>query len=575
MINLIINRGHNSSCALFENDNLIFHMENERLSNIKYDALPFLSILEIKKYTDKIDNLIIIGMSEMNKSFESYISGDVYSNFVQGLGKSFYENSFNTYFTQNNHHLFHAACSFYNSGFNNAVCIVKDGGGSAFDLNGKEIGCSDFLNKNIKYGRETSSFYLTKNKFDFSLLEKTVSTPFKIKNTFNNNKNIIFTNFPGDGFLFEEISKMFGFHVLDGGKVMGMSCYGNKNMNIYVDDSMNNEIFSFKYNYDNNNVFMEIDKEKLYNDFDKNFKTDSNIAYSLQSGMEKKIIKEIKNIIDKTNTKNICLSGGVFLNCVANYKILKSLPKDINIYIEPISNDAGTTIGAGYLFYYEFLKNQNKTKEFINKKQNNIYYGVNREYSKSEILSKLEIFNVVKETSNRYIAEIISNKKIVAIFQGRSESGPRALGNRSILYDPRDPEAKNKVNIVKKREWFRPFAGSILEEDAKQWFEMHTLEHSPFMMYAIPIKKEKENIVPGIIHVDKTCRIQTVSEKQNKNFYNLIKEFKNITGVPIVFNTSFNIAGNCIVETLEDAIKTLNSSEIDYLFLPEHNLLIS
>lgn len=167
------------------------------------------------------------------------------------------------------------------------------------------------------------------------------------------------------------------------------------------------------------------------------------------------------------------------------------------------------------------------------------------------------------------ISNLLIAKNIVAIFQGRSEGGPRALGNRSILYDPRDLNAKDYVNRVKKREWFRPFAGTILLEYVHEWFDMAGLDESPFMSYAVEVLPNKKDLIPGIIHVDNTCRIQTVTEKQNYHYYNLIQSFYEKTSVPILFNTSFNLGGETLVETLDDAIDTLKRSEIEYLFLPE------
>lgn len=167
------------------------------------------------------------------------------------------------------------------------------------------------------------------------------------------------------------------------------------------------------------------------------------------------------------------------------------------------------------------------------------------------------------------VVKNIIEGKIVAIFQGGSEWGPRALGNRSILFDPRNPDAKDIVNKVKKREWYRPFAGTILLEHANDYFEMLTIKETPYMSYAIPAKQKAKDEVPGIIHVDGTCRIQTVTREQNKHFYDLIEEFYKQTGVPILFNTSFNLAGEPLVETLEDAKDTVNRSDIDLLYTPE------
>jgi len=178
------------------------------------------------------------------------------------------------------------------------------------------------------------------------------------------------------------------------------------------------------------------------------------------------------------------------------------------------------------------------------------------------------------EVDYSYVSDLIITGNIVALFQGKSEAGPRDLGNRSILYDPRDPNAKDHVNKIKKREWFRPFAGSMLLEYAHEWFDIAGLNESPFMSYAVKVWEDKENLIPGIIHVDGTCRIQTVTREQNYHYYNLIESFYQKTNVPILFNTSFNLGGEVLVETLDDAIDTLKRSEIEYLFLPEEMRLI-
>ena len=159
--------------------------------------------------------------------------------------------------------------------------------------------------------------------------------------------------------------------------------------------------------------------------------------------------------------------------------------------------------------------------------------------------------------------------KIVAIFQNNSEWGPRALGNRSILFDPRNKDAKDIINKVKKREWYRPFAGTILLEYVNDYFEMLNIKESPWMSFAVEAKQKAIDEVPGIIHVDNTCRIQTITKEQNKNYYDLIEEFYKQTSVPILFNTSFNLAGEPLVETIEHARDTINRSDIDYLYTPE------
>ena len=168
---------------------------------------------------------------------------------------------------------------------------------------------------------------------------------------------------------------------------------------------------------------------------------------------------------------------------------------------------------------------------------------------------------------NEAVKQIL-NQQVVAIFQNSSEYGPRGLGNRSLLFDPRNKNGKDIVNKIKKREWFRPFAGTVLLEHAHDWFDMGTIKESPYMSYAIPVKEEKKSVIPAITHVDGTCRVQTVTKEQNKKFYEIIKLFHEKTNVPILFNTSFNLAGETLVETKQDAINTLNISEINYLYIP-------
>tara|TARA_R100001510_G_scaffold15163_1_gene12558 strand:- start:760 stop:1311 length:552 start_codon:yes stop_codon:yes gene_type:complete len=172
-------------------------------------------------------------------------------------------------------------------------------------------------------------------------------------------------------------------------------------------------------------------------------------------------------------------------------------------------------------------------------------------------------------TDKNLAVEQILNQQIVAIFQNSSEYGPRGLGNRSLLFDPRNKNGKDIVNKIKKREWFRPFAGTVLLEHARDWFDMGTIKESPYMSYAIPVKEEKKSMIPAITHVDGTCRIQTVTKEQNKNFYELIDEFYRRTNVPMLFNTSFNLAGEPLVETLDDAHSTIERSDLKYIYLPD------
>jgi len=551
IITLGINKGHNASVALLENDKVLFFLESERLSNIKHDRFPFQAILQIKKYVDYIDYLVITGLS-YTPEYDNKSQIDAYSAMVLGLDKTFFDHGFITIDYWNRHHDMHAATAFYNSGFDRALCIVKDAFGSQFWFNNEDAP--------LGYGKEITSSFIFEYPNKLELVQKNIAYAGKLVNdSLNIDEKITLINGYSEGLAFEEIAKKIGFTSYDAGKVMGLAPYGNKDNNLkpfYKNGIINNDVFVY-LNNDLNNNFVNIESPK-------SFQEKANIAYELQTSVQENVKKYILDIIENTKEKNICLSGGFFLNCVSNFNLLKSLPSDINIYVEPISTDAGNAIGAAKYNYYSITKNKNKLP------QTTIYYGPKYKYTKKDLKNEKIINNV----SFKDVAKLISEKNIVAIYQGGSEAGPRALGNRSIVYDPRDPNGKDHVNIVKKRESFRPFAGSVLKEYAQDWFDLKILNESKYMMFAVDVLKDKQSLIPAITHIDGTCRVQTVSMEDNKNYYNLIKEFYKITGVPILFNTSFNLAGDTIVETLDDAIWTLKNSAINYLYLPELGCLI-
>jgi len=273
----------------------------------------------------------------------------------------------------------------------------------------------------------------------------------------------------------------------------------------------------------------------------------------------------IRKTIELTGMKKIVMAGGFGLNCVANYEYLKEFP-DVEFYHEPIAHDGGNVMGACQYVYRLVSETNNVTP------LKTLYLGPDHseEYKDFDTTG----FDVVDSTSAE-VAKLISDGNIVCMFQGRSEAGPRALGNRSILYDPSVVNGKDIVNEVKRREWFRPFAGSCLAEKADQWFDFRSRTDSPFMMYAVNVLPEKQDIIPAITHVDGTCRIQTVTKEQNAHYYELISEFDKIKNIPILFNTSFNLAGEPLVENLKEATNTLLNSEMKYLWLPEIGKLLT
>ena len=426
MINVGINRGHNSSVVILKNGDIVFYIENERLSRIKYDGFPFSALFKIKDFTDYIDNFCIAGTSKLPPNNERGIPYDIYTNIVLHLTKSFNTRGHIGHDLGLYHHKMHASCAFYNSGFKEAICIVSDGFGS------------DLLDDDDNiYGKETTSVFSCKYPARFEIIEKHVCSLLpRVKWDQASTEKIKIDDTLSPAGAFSITANSFGFHPLDGGKIMGMSTYGKEDLSlppIYKDGKINKELF------------IKTDALNLdYKLFE--FQDKANFAFALQKETQKNMKKYIHDIIDKTKCKNICLSGGFFLNCVANYEYLDGLPEDVNLYIDPISHDGGTSIGAAKFIWHS------ETGDTTIRKQNTIYYGTEPDYQ--------DLFLKIRDVDNESITEVdykdvislIIEGNPVALYQGRSEAGPRALGNRSILYDPRDKDGKDVVNTIKKRE---------------------------------------------------------------------------------------------------------------------------
>jgi carbamoyltransferase len=550
MIILGVNKSnHDGSVALLRDTEVLFHVQEERLNNIKHDASIFTSLQKVKDYVDHIDILAVSARSRAWKE-RTYSDEMVIQDAVRSLGLTFFDSSFKTYDFSENHHEMHASTAFYNSGFKEALCIVIDGKGSGTIIDG------------ITHFERTTSFYMS---YPHNVVTIQQSRCFDEGGAFhspttsyNLNETVYTTNVFSEAAIFEDLSLHYGLGHHGAGKVMGMSSYGvddTRFPSLYANGELNNTLWMTKI----------CNRSPIFEGYlPDDFQTRANLAYRVQQDTQEHVSNYILNMLEKTGQKNLCLSGGFFLNCVSNYHLLKKLPKGVSIYVEPMSTDDGNALGSAKTAYYL----ETKSKNIVT--QNSIYYGLTYNYTLEDIRGTDYEINVTAED----VAKLLADKKIVALYQGRSEAGPRALGNRSILYDPRDPNGKDHVNAVKKREWYRPFAGTVLKEKAKDWFNMLSLDESPYMMYAVDVIEEKKTKIPAITHVDGTCRVQTLSREQNPFYYDLIKSFDDITGVPIVFNTSFNLAGNAIVETLTDALQTLRESDIDYLYLPELNALV-
>lgn len=494
---------HDSSLCVLENGKITSYKMEERFSRKKHD-LNFDYILN-ELNDNQFDKIIV-----SSHFLENY----TYS--IDKIKKKVQHLSYNELiFEKEKHHLYHAYSGFYNSGFDEAICFSLDASGAILGSGEIEIETIYYLNKNSK---ETQ---LSQKTREFRTIKVNGSFWQYISSIDENNLSV--------GEKFGKYSKVFGYNEIDGaGKIMGLAQYKN-----------NKEKLQYSYN-------------------SKEWKERVDVAYELQQETQNHVLSLIKKYTEKTGIKNIVISGGYGLNCVANYHYLKNL-KDINLYIDPICFDAGISIGAAY--YHSIDSSKIKPLQ-------NAYIGYQEE---SYDLTRLE----TKKVSYNDIVNLLLDGNIIALFQGKSEAGQRALGNRSLLFDPRVSNGKDIVNQIKRRENFRPFAGTILQEEAHKWFNMLSLKESPYMQYAMDAYQNAIEQVPAIIHADNTCRIQTVTQEQNQHFYNLIKCFYKKTGVPMLLNTSFNLGGEPLVETFKHAIYTLKNSQIEYLYLPEIETLVS
>ena len=587
-----IARGHNAGICLLKDGEIVFSIEEERLSRQKYDGGPLASMVKILEYTKKLDFLVVAHTQSLADSSGKidYTGDDMYTGLARKLGlidrkvanlhkhPQVIDLSFM-------HHKLHAACAFYRSGWEDAVSLIVDGAGTFYQMS---------YNEQPLWVWEVESIVDCAYPADFKTLYKNYGARDPIVGTFQS--EFPSSNLGEDGETheawvsdragivkaYEGVTEYCGFSAIEAGKTMGLFPYGKANSKIppLFDTTSkipltNRNLLVPKYPMSsmvNSQLFDYIDEFPEDPKGDVTYMDNRrDMAYAVQTQTQEQVVRLIKLAAEKSGKNRVVISGGYGLNCVANYHYLEQL-KDtgIEIYVEPISNDAGTAMGAGLLFWHGMYEDETI------RKYDTLYYGPVHTYSQEEIAAKVSAVDGAELTdvTAKDIVKLLREKNIVTIFQGRSENGPRALGNRSVLFDPTFEDGKDYVNAVKHREYFRPFAGSILEEDVHEWFDLRGMKNSPFMMYAVNCQPGVEEKIPSIIHEDHTCRIQTVNPEQNKHYYDLIKAFKEETGVPILFNTSFNLGGEPLVETLDDAIWTLEKSEIEYLYLPEYSKLI-
>lgn len=456
-----------------------------------------------------------------------------------------------------NHHLAHAYSSFFTSEFTQSAILIVDGAGSK----------KDFKN-NSDETRETTSFYFGDGQ--------SVNQIKKIYGTLDgynpvSKSQTIMTNSIGE--FYRVVAEGIGLGWLSGpGKMMGMSSYGNVN-NEYIDYLLESVTFEIngEFSINTNGENSLIDRVFLLKNQIEQSKSDQFILYatlarSAQIIFEHLLVHSLDYLYELTKNDNLCLAGGVALNSVAN-GVIRERTKFKNIHIVAYPGDHGLSIGAALWGYYN-LEQKVKDKKF----RFSCAPFLGKTYNDEEIIYALDSssLNYTKSKHiNKEIAKYINEGKVVARFKASSEFGPRALGHRSILADPRNPDMRDHINFkIKKREWYRPLAPAILEEYVSEYFD--TTHKSDWMQFVAAVNEKYREVLPAITHVDGTARLQTVSKKNNKEFYQLIEEFQKISGIPMLLNTSLNIKGEPIAETPQDAISAFENSDIDVLAIEEY-----
>ena len=581
---------HDSAAALIVNGKIKSAAQEERFSRKKHDAgYPFNAVNFILKSNNlnlndidfivffekpflKFERLLESYLAFAPKGFKSFsLSMPIWlreklfqKKFLFDKLKQHDENFNDIHKLKfSEHHYSHAASAFFPSPFEEAIVLTLDGVG-------------EWATTTVAVGKKNNLKIIKEIHFPHSL-----------------------------GLLYSAFTYYTGFKVNSGEyKVMGLAPYGipkfkdlilEKLMDLKDDGSfrLNMDFFNYvtgltmtnkKFSKLFGHPVRDAKKEPL-----SQFHMD--IASSVQAATEEIVLRLTRSISKEYKIKNLCLAGGVALNCVANGKILKDKTFD-KIWIQPAAGDAGGSLGAALAYWHQELDNP---REEYKDQMKGSYLGPKYENNEIENQLKLLKANYKKYNSNEIssiTAKELSNEKTVGWFQGKMEFGPRALGGRSILADPRSEKMQKELNLkIKFRESFRPFAPSILRENVNDWFELNC--DSPYMLLVSDIKKEKQikmsekdqnlfgieklNIkrssLPAVTHVDYSARIQTVHDETNPRYYSLIKEFNKITGCPVLVNTSFNVRGEPIVCTIEDAFNCFMGTNLDILVIEDFILM--
>ena len=581
---------HDSSAAIIIDGKIVAAAQEERFSRIRHDlSFPFQAInfclnfaqtklkdldfvvfyekpfLKFERLLETYIGFAPKGFGSFKVSMPSWVKDKLFQKQIikknlETISLSKFDES-KILFTE--HHISHAASAFYPSPYKKSAILIMDAVG-------------EWATTSISIGENNKIQMLSEINFPHSI-----------------------------GLLYSAFTYFLGFKVNSAEyKVMGLAPYGRpvfkkkilKNLIEIFDDGsfkINQKYFNYSTGFTmTNNNFNKLFKMDRRNEDHSLNQKHMDLAASIQKVIEIIVLKIAKKAFDLTKCDNLCLAGGVALNCVANSKILEEKIFK-NIWIQPASGDAGGSIGAALYGYYN---NFNK-KRVIQKTDSMNGSFLGPKYTNNEIkrtLDKLRIryeFINTDKIFNKTIKLIIQGKT-VGWFQGRMEFGPRALGHRSIIGDPRSKKMQKIMNLkIKFRESFRPFAPSILEEDSKEWFNISC--KSPYMLFVAQLNQSKRvnlkpgqknlkglrllyvnrSVIPAVTHVDYSARLQTVNKKYNTEFYKLIKKFKQLTKCPLLINTSFNVRGEPIVCSPKDAIECFMSTNLDALVIENYFIL--
>ncbi len=556
---------HDVSACLVRDGEIAYAIEKERITRKKHAGGFFQEVIDYCLNAegitlDDVDlvvrNCYVLPVEELE--VRMIYQGDMSDQELEQARKSpLYLPKSNKVMTVS-HHLAHAYSAFAVCPFEEGVLMVVDGVGSyACDI--KEPGqLTEGVNP---LARESESYYRFKRS-ELETLKKVWLQP--CRGLLSDE----FFTMNGLGALYSRVSSYIFADWNKCGEVMGLAPYGRADKFRKLMELKNGELHVLPWDAEFNQPWMPDGVRKW--ESSPSMAHWEDMAWRIQHDSEEVLLARARWLRETTGAKNLCLAGGVALNCVANGRIIREAGFE-NVWIQPAAGDNGISIGCAY---YGQLAVQKRPRSFVMKQAT---LGI--EYSEDAVRRAGNPVLITRQTFDgngqgicRESAKLLAEDNVFGWFQGRSEFGPRALGNRSILGDPRRPEMKHKLNRqVKFRQAFRPFAPIVLYERAKDIFIGE--DESPFMLRAKQVRAEWKDRIPGIVHVDGTARVQTVRREHNPRMYDLLVEFEKLTGVPVLVNTSFNIKGEPIVETPQDAMNCFIYTRIDYLAL--HDTLVA